>query len=51
MAQNYMKNAHSQEQADSLTEILDRDYDLSAEAKQDEEANTNFAVGARTAPA
>lgn len=48
MAENYVKNAYSEEAADSLLEILDSEYDITAEAKQEEEANTNFAVGART---
>jgi len=48
MAGNYVKNAYGEEESDGLLEILERDYDLSADAKQDEEANTNFAVGART---
>jgi hypothetical protein len=48
MAHNYVKNSHGESDADSLTEVLESEYDLSKEAKQDAEANTNFAVGART---
>jgi hypothetical protein len=48
MAENYVKNAYDEASAEGLVEILDRDYSISAESKQDEEANTNFAVGART---
>jgi hypothetical protein len=48
MAENYLKNSHGEEASNSMTEILERDYDLSKEAKQEEESNTNFAVGART---
>lgn len=48
MAENYLKNSHGEEASSSLAEVLETNYDLSKEAKQDEEANTNFAVGART---
>lgn len=48
MAENYVKNSHGEGAADSLTEVLEREYDLSKDAKQDDVANTNFAVGART---
>jgi len=48
MAENYVKNSYDEETSDSLLEILDKEYSISAEAKQEEEANTNFAVGART---
>ena len=48
MAENYLKNSHGEDASDSLTEVLETNYDLSKEAKQDDEANTNFAVGART---
>ena len=48
MAENYLKNSHGEDASDSLAEVLETNYDLSKEAKQDDEANTNFAVGART---
>lgn len=48
MAENYVKNAYDEASAEGLVEILDREYSISAESKQDDEANTNFAVGART---
>jgi hypothetical protein len=48
MAENYLKNSHGEDASSSLTEVLETNYDLSKEAKQDDKANTNFAVGART---
>jgi len=48
MAENYVKNAYDEDSSDTLLEILDKEYDITAESKQEEEANTNFAVGART---
>lgn len=48
MAENYLTNSHGKDSADEVLEILEREYDLSKEAKQDGEENTNFAVGART---
>jgi len=47
MAENYVKNAHDEDDASNLLEILETQYSLSKERKQDDEANTNFAVGAR----
>lgn len=47
MAENYVKNAHDKDDASNLLEILETQYSLSKEHKQDDEANTNFAVGAR----
>jgi len=47
MAENYVKNAHDEDDASNLLEILETQYSLSKEHKQDDEANTNFAVGAR----
>ena len=48
MAENYVKNAYDEDSSDTLLEILEKQYDISAESKQEEEANTYFAVGART---
>lgn len=47
MAENYVKNSYDESQASNLLEILETQYSLSKEHKQDDEANTNFAVGAR----
>ena len=47
MAENYVKNSHDESQASNLLEILETQYSLSKEHKQDDEAHTNFAVGAR----
>lgn len=51
MAENYLKSSHGEDSADSLVEVLETSYNLSKESKQDDKANTNFAVGARTASA
>jgi len=48
MARNYIQNAHGDAVAADFLEVMDTQYDVSNENKQDHDTSNNIAVGART---
>lgn len=48
MAHNYIQNAHGDDVAADFLEVMDTQYDVSNENKQDHDTSNNIAVGART---
>lgn len=48
MAHNYVQNAHGDDVAADFLEVMDTQYDVSNEDKQDHNTSNNIAVGART---
>jgi len=51
MARNYIQNAHGDAVAADFLEVMDTQYDVSNENKQDHDTSNNIAVGARTSSA
>lgn len=51
MAKNYLTHAYDESVGEELIDVLERNYELSVSAKQDDEANNDFAVGAMSVTA
>jgi hypothetical protein len=48
MAKNYVKNAYDEKSSLQLETIFEEEYDIGTGTKKDNNAGSNFAVGART---